>query len=79
MSKDDILRALMHFPVGVYVAWLVTVDPTLCWLLGISFLVYEAMNDWRKKDWSYKDILGFTVGLGVGSFGVFLWGIIGVV
>lgn len=73
MSKDEIKRAILHFPIGLFVAWVVTFNPTLCWVLGVTFLVYEIMNDWRKKDWSYKDVFGYSFGLGFGAIGVFLW------
>ncbi len=72
MNVDDIRRALLHFPVGVFVAWLILVNPALGIMLGITFLVYEIMNDWRKKDWSYKDVYGYAFGLAVGSLLIFI-------
>lgn len=67
----DFKRAALHFPVGVFTAWLGTVSPVTCGVFGAGFLVYEVMEDWRLKDRSYKDVLGYLVGIVVGSF--ILW------
>ncbi len=60
-------RFWLHFPVGVLCAWLFTVNPILAVLNAVSFLVYEVLNEWRKADHSYKDVVGFCFGLAVGS------------
>jgi len=69
--SPDFKRAALHFPVGVFTAWLGTVSPVTCGVFGAGFLVYEVMEDWRIKDRSYKDVLGYLVGIVVGSF--LLW------
>ena len=71
MTKSDIIRAALHFPVGVFTAWLGTVNLVTCAVFGTGFLVYEALEDWRIADRSYKDIFGYLIGIGVGSF--ILW------
>ncbi len=73
MTWEDIKRALLHFPVGVYVAWLITVNSALGIMMGFTFLIYEVMNDWRKEDKSYKDVYGYAIGLGIGAFGLYIW------
>ena len=73
MSRDDLLRALLHFPVGLFVAWLISWNTGQGVMLGVAFLMYELLNDWRKVDSSYKDVLGYVWGLAIGSVGVYLW------
>ena len=74
MSKEDMIRAALHLPVGLFVAWVMTVNATAGWINGLSFLAYEVLNDWRKHDHSYKDVFGYCIGLGIGTvlFGNFL-------
>ena len=67
MSKHDWIRFWLHFPVGLFVAGLTWFIPLLGMLLGVSFLVYEIVQDWRKSDSSFKDIYGYTFGLGTGG------------
>ena len=62
MSKKDWIRFWLHYPVGVLGCLLTLWNPAVGVTLTIVFLVYEAMNDWRKKDNSYKDIYGFAFG-----------------
>ena len=61
------MRLWMHFPIGGISALAYMKDP----LLGLSILastfVYEVMNDWRKEDQSYKDVLGIVWGFGIVS------------
>lgn len=68
MSKSDMIRAALHFPVGIYTAWLGTFNPVVCLVFGLGFLFYEGIEDWRIKDRSYKDVFGYLIGIGVGSF-----------
>jgi len=67
MVKEELERAALHFPVGCFGAYLCFVHPMMGLVFNIGFLVYEAMNDWRKKDWSYKDIFGYLCGFGVAA------------
>ena len=71
MTKLDLIRAAIHFPVGVFTAFLLLIHPTTGIAFTISFLAYEFINDWRKHDNSYKDIYGFLWGFAVGV--VFLY------
>ena len=67
MSILDIWRAVLHFPVGCFAAWLIYVLPAIGIVFSISFLAYEVVEDWRIKDRGYKDIFGYLVGIGVMS------------
>lgn len=68
----DLKRAALHFPVGLFVAWLSQVNVPVCYLLGVGFLVYEVAEDWRVGDRSFLDIYGYLVGLGVGAAVLYL-------
>ena len=65
-------RALLHFPVGLFTVFLLHVDLALGVVFAISFLTYEAMEDWRIHDKSYLDIYGYLFGLGIGGVIAFL-------
>jgi len=67
MSKLDWIRFWLHVPVGIICAGLMFFMPWHGAFLTVGFLAYEAMNDWRKKDSSYKDIFGFLFGFGGAS------------
>lgn len=43
--------------------------------LGILFveLAYEGFNDWRKRDASFKDVIGIANGYILGIGGISLW------
>ena len=64
MSKDEIIRFIQHFPVGLFAAWLTLKMPIVGIMFFIGFLFYQAIQDWRKVDWSYKDVIGFVCGYG---------------
>ena len=72
MNKADIARAALHFPVGVFAAWLSAVAWVMCLTFSIGFLTYEVAEDWRTKDRGYKDVFGFLVGFGTGAVALFL-------
>ena len=42
---------------------------TAVWLM----IAYEVVNDWRKVDHSYKDVLGIVWGYLLGIIGIGLW------
>lgn len=65
--KSDGFRAVLHFPVGVFTAWLGVRTPMICLVFGLGFLVYEALEDWRIKDRGYKDVFGYLIGIAAGS------------
>jgi len=54
-----------HFPLGFYTGLLYIFPPAGIGLTN-AFLAYEAIQDWRKVDHSYKDIIGWLVGLAFG-------------
>lgn len=66
-TSPDIKRAALHFPVGVFTAWLGTFTPVITLVFGIGFMVYEVMEDWRIKDQSYHDVFGYLIGIAFGS------------
>ena len=74
LVKADAFRAVLHFPVGVFTAWLGTVAPVTCAVFGAGFLIYETLEDWRIADRSYKDVFGYLVGIAVGSVLFYLLG-----
>jgi len=39
-------------------------------------IAYEAFNDWRKHDHSYKDVLGICWGVLIGGIGKWISGLI---
>jgi len=43
------------------------------YLSCFSMLAYEAFNDWRKHDSSYKDVLGIVWGFLIGGVGCKVW------
>ncbi len=61
-TKQDWKRFWMHFPVGIICAWLVYQSPPLGIIASVGFMFYEVLEDWRIKDLSFKDMLGFLWG-----------------
>lgn len=72
MTKEDWLRLGQHIPVGLFSIWVYSWDKPLGVVLLLVFLVYEAFNDWQKRDSSYKDVLGIAWGAALGA--IILWG-----
>lgn len=72
--RFNLPRAALHFPVGIFAAWLTSWNPALGLLLGAGFLLYEVLEDWRIKDHSFLDVYGFLCGLSVGAVAVWLSG-----
>ena len=66
----------MHFPVGMLGAWLIDQSPAIGIMFTAYFGLYEVMNDWRKADKSYKDVIGAVFGFGVMAVGILLWRLI---
>jgi hypothetical protein len=44
-------------------------------MFAVGFLIYEILNDWRIKDHSYKDVLGYLYGIGAGAVILYLMGV----
>lgn len=72
MTKDDWKRLWMHFPIGAVAAWATMVNPIIGQAMLWSTFVYEAFNDWRKHDASYKDVLGIVWGFGITGIALML-------
>lgn len=64
MTHDQ-KRYWMHAPLGLLTAYLYLFPPAGL-AATIGFLGYEAIQDWRKIDHSYKDVIGWLQWLLVG-------------
>ena len=71
MTKEDWVRLGQHIPVGLFPLWVYSWDKLLGIVLLAIFIIYEAFNDWRKHDKSYKDVLGISWGAALGA--IILW------
>lgn len=69
-------RNAFHYIAGGITAWIGMSNPALGLTLALTFLIYEAMNDWRKVDHSYHDILEFLIALFVVATGLMIWGVV---
>ncbi len=69
-------RNAFHYVAGGITAWISFPNPILGLTLALTFLIYEAMNDWRKIDHSYHDILEFLIALFVVATGLKIWEIV---
>lgn len=66
-------RSAFHYIAGGISAWITTIFPLLGFSLILVFLVYEAMNDWRKGDDSYHDVLEGMIGIFTVATGLGIW------
>lgn len=66
-------RNPLHYVAGAAAGWLVIEYPIAGLSLMLSFMIYEAMNDWRKKDSSFHDILEFLIAFYPAALGVGIW------
>ena len=62
--KAQIVRALIHFPVGLLQGFATSVSWAAALTFCLAFLTYEVIEDWRISDKSYNDIFGYLLGLG---------------
>ncbi len=69
-------RNFIHYIAGGITAWISMTIPVLGLTLALTFLIYEIMNDWRKKDHSYHDVLEFLIALFVVVTGLMIWEIL---
>ena len=60
-------RNAFHYVAGAIAGWLVIIIPIAGLALMLSFMAYEVCQDWRKKDWSFRDILEFVIAYFVAS------------
>jgi len=71
---SDTLRWAVHLPVGAVIAHLIMrVNPYVGLAAVALFIAYEALEDWRVKDRSFKDIFGSLVMLIAGAYIIYLW------
>jgi hypothetical protein len=64
MTREDWFRLWLHAPWGLLGALLYFAVDKGFGALAIGLMIaYEAFNDWRKKDESYKDVLGIVWGV----------------
>ena len=68
----------MHIPWGLLAVGLFLYHPFLGVTACFMELGYEFMNDWRKHDQSFKDIIGIVWGILLGGYGLLLLKIIGI-
>lgn len=78
MTKEDFLRCLIHIPWGMLGAGLCLFHPLLGFAACFAMLAYEAFNDWRKGDESYKDVLGIVWGVLIGGYTLLILDLLGV-
>ena len=62
---DSWKRFAMHLGVGGFGAWLTHREPALGIAFWLGFLAYEFLQDLRKIDHSYKDVIGALVMFGI--------------
>ena len=67
-----IYRNAFHYVAGGITAWIAFSNPVLALTLALTFLIYQAMNDWRKVDHSYHDILEFLIALFIVATGLMI-------
>ena len=58
----------MHVPWGMLAVGLFLYDPLLGLTACFIEVAYEGFNDWRKKDKSYKDVVGIAWGILIGGY-----------
>lgn len=75
-TREDWWRLIMHLPHGIAAGWVMfgfpipwvnPLNPVMVWVVTsflflFIFLAYEVLNDWRKEDYSYKDVYGIASG-----------------
>lgn len=65
----DVLRWLIHIPIGVVIIGLIMLVPQDLggpWpgiIIGLTFFVYEILEDIRVRDWSFIDVFGSLIGM----------------
>ena len=62
-ARHDLVRTIMHVPIGIICGLAVLVDPMLAGMIFVAFLAYEILEDWRIGDHSYMDLNGLVFGL----------------
>ena len=79
MTREEWARLWMHVPWGMLAVGLFVYHPLLGVVACFSELAYEAFNDWRKHDESYKDVVGSTWGILIGGYILLALKLLGVI
>ena len=77
MSGKDWRRLLQHIPWGLLAVGLFLFHPLLGSTACLMELGYEFMNDWRKGDESFKDVIGIVWGILIGGYALLILHLIG--
>lgn len=88
MTKEEWVRLLIHLPHGMIAGWIIfgcpipfllSIEPSVFLsvtggLVFLGFIIRQAMQDWRKKDKSWKDVMGIVWGFaGMTALLTILW------
>ena len=68
-----IKRAALHIPVGILTAILLHGAPVVGVMFAAGFMFYEVLEEWRIKDRSYQDVIGYLVGLAAAGVCFLTW------
>ena len=68
MNREEWHRLLIHTPWGLLAIGLYLLDPLIAAVACLMELGYEFINDWRKHDKSYKDVVGIVWGILLGGY-----------
>jgi len=79
MTKEDWLRLWMHVPWGLLAVGLFVFHPLLGATACFMELGYEILNDWRKKDESWKDVIGICWGILIGGYALLICRLFGII
>ena len=78
--ESEAKRLWQHVAVGILGgALFFTVPGEAAVTFNAGFMGYEVIQDWRKHDHSYKDWIGWLVGLGIALGIASILGFVGVV
>lgn len=56
-------RNAIHYVAGGVTGWILAVNPIAGLTLTLIFVAYEGLQDWRKHDNSFHDVLEFAIAL----------------
>lgn len=82
MKWRDVIRWAIHLPMGAVPMTLILhpwlLEPDYRWsiagvFIGITFFIYEIMEDIRVRDWSFKDVFGSLIALIATAFIILFW------
>ena len=64
INWNTVWRAAIHVPLGVLAILAIKPCPCGAVIFSLGFFLYEVVQDWRKQDKAYKDLIGFLIGAG---------------